>query len=95
MSNMVSSNNFYLRTKTYRGIHDKLQLILASESDKLSPADRTKIDLLIDRFANGGLAPIRPADVFDLNMASAASIAGIIFTYVIVLMQFNVGDNTV
>ena len=47
--------------------------------------------MLIDRF--GSSAPLRPKDIFDVNFASAASLAGLVVTYVIVLLQFKLGDS--
>ena len=36
--------------------------------------------------------PIRPMDIFNLNYASAASIYGMVLTYLVVLMQFKGGE---
>eukprot|EP00094_Tigriopus_californicus_P012420 TCALIF_12006-PA protein Name:"Protein of unknown function" AED:0.32 eAED:0.32 QI:0/0.5/0/0.66/1/1/3/0/427 len=37
-------------------------------------------------------APIRPMDIFDLNWSSALSLNGLMLTYIIVLLQFKLGE---
>ena len=36
--------------------------------------------------------PIRPADMFDMNLATMISLAGLLLTYVIVFLQFKMGE---
>ena len=54
--------------------------------------ERCQLDVLITRYSNPG--PIRPLDMFNLNFASAASSAGLLLTYLIVLMQFRAGESS-
>ena len=54
-------------------------------------SSKTHLEVAIERFSRA--APIRPMDVFDLNLASGASILGLLVTYLIVLFQFKIGDN--
>jgi hypothetical protein len=56
----------------------------------MSPTDRNHFDILIERFSKP--APIPPKDVFNMNWASGVSIAGLIVTYMIVLLQFKFRD---
>ncbi len=70
---------------TYAGIRTKLQdrlLLRSSDPD----VDREEARVLIDRFSAS--SPLRPMDMFDMHYESGASLAGLIFTYVIVLLQF-------
>ncbi len=53
---------------------------------------RDRLQLLTMHFSNSN--PIRPMDIFGMNYASTASVAGLMFTYLIVLMQFRVGDSS-
>ena len=45
---------------------------------------------LIEDFSNE--SPLRPLDIFCLNRSSAASHAGLMITYLIVLLQFKQGE---
>ena len=75
-----------------RTIKESIQELLIHESDELTENEKSKVDLLLERFSNR--APFRPLDVFDANFASAASLAGLIITYVIVLLQFKQSDTS-
>ena len=70
---------------------ERHQELLIVESSRVSPMERAQAEVLIDRF--GRAAPIRPLDVFDVNYATAASVSGLILTYVIVLLQFKMSDS--
>ena len=52
---------------------------------------RHNLEVAVERFSKP--APIRPLDVFNLNLASGASIVGLILTYIIVLLQFKVSED--
>ena len=55
------------------------------------PAKSQKhVEVVVERFSKS--APIRPKDMFDLNLANGASILGLILTYLIVLYSFKFGD---
>ncbi len=77
----------------FRSIKEKLEDRLVDEANQISASERTGLQVLISRYGNP--SPFRPADVFDMNFASAASVGGLILTYVIVLMQFKLGDSSV
>lgn len=70
----------------YSQIKTNLQNALLSEL-----SSKTHLKVAIERFSRA--APIRPMGVFDLNLASEASILGLLLTYIIVLFQFKVSDN--
>ena len=48
------------------------------------------MDELLEEFS--APCPIQPLDIFDMNFANVASLAGLAFTYIIVLLQFKIGD---
>jgi hypothetical protein len=48
------------------------------------------IEVMIDQFSC--FSPIRPKDVINMNYASSFSIGGLILTYLIVMLQFKMGD---
>ena len=52
--------------------------------------DRVKMDVLIDKFSE--TCPFQPLGIFDLNFSNSVSMAGLSFTYVIVLLQFKIAD---
>ena len=49
-----------------------------------------QMEVLSGQFAVS--CPFRPLDIFDVNFGTALSLGGLTFTYVIVLMQFRIGD---
>ena len=57
----------------------------------LDPEDNVKLDHLMAEFSVP--YPIRPADMFDMNLATMISLAGLLLTYVIVFLQFKVGED--
>ena len=64
--------------------------MIIEESENLTVRERSQLEALVDRYS--GSAPFRPLDMFSVNFASAASIFGLGATYIIVLLQFKVGD---
>ena len=68
-----------------------LQKIRLREAERMSVRESVHMEVLIDKFSES--SPFRPLDMFDVNFSTAASLAGLAFTYVIVLMQFREGDN--
>ncbi len=76
----------------YKRIRARLQEAMIAEADSLSSKERTVIEVLMTKFTTS--APFRPLDIFDVNFASAASLLGLILTYVIVLLQFKVSDKS-
>ena len=67
-----------------------LQRIRLREAERMSVRESVHLEVLIDKFSVQ--CPFRPLDMFDVNFSTAASLAGLVFTYVIVLMQFREGD---
>ena len=74
-----------------RRVKNTLQKIKIQRVDLMSPKEEIELDVLIDRFSKH--SPFRPLDMFDANFATLASLAGLAFTYVIVLLQFKIGDS--
>ena len=48
------------------------------------------MEYLMEEFSSP--CPIRPADMFDMNLATMISLAGLLLTYVIVFLQFKMGE---
>ena len=48
------------------------------------------MQVLVDKFSQE--CPFQPLGIFEVNLASATSMAGLSFTYVIVLLQFQISD---
>ena len=55
----------------------------------LSSIYRKKFAILMDQLSSPS-APLRPLDIFDLKISSLLSLYSLIFTYLIVLAQFEV-----
>ena len=49
-----------------------------------------RIEMLSDQFLT--VSSYKPSDAFELNYSTGVTAAGIILTYIIVLMQFKVGE---
>ena len=56
----------------------------------MTPKQSALMDELLEEFS--APCPIQPLDMFDMNFANVASLAGLAFTYIIVLLQFKIGD---
>ena len=56
----------------------------------LDSEDRVRMEYLMEEFS--APCPIRPADMFDMNLATMISLAGLLLTYVIVFLQFKIGE---
>ena len=63
-----------------------------SEAQTLSVEERVQLDVLIGKFSNP--CPIMPLNLFNLNLRTAASLAGLALTYMLVLLKFRFGDTT-
>ncbi len=74
----------------YRSVRSALLGIVVERSETLTPKEQAEILILVDHFSTP--APVRPMDVFNLNYGSGASIVGLVLTYIIVLLQFKMGD---
>ena len=48
--------------------------------------------MLISHFS-ATTSPVRPCDVFNMDTANFVSVGGLIITYLIVLLQFKLGDS--
>ena len=75
-----------------RKIMNILQKIKIRKIDELSAKEEIEMDVLINKFSKP--SPFRPLDMFDANFSTLASLGGLSFTYVIVLLQFKIGDTT-
>ena len=82
--------NFYragqLMTNKCQNIKAILEDLLMEHQESLSKTDKTKLRILIKRFDDS--APIKPKSTFDLNFSTAISAAGLIATYLVILVQF-------
>ena len=63
-----------------------------SEAKTLSVEESVHLGVLIGRFSNP--CPIMPLNLFNLNLRTAASMAGLALTYMLVLLKFRFGDTT-
>ncbi len=57
-----------------------------NSTDSLTESERTQLGVLIDQFDND--APLKPKNIFSLSNDSGSSMAGLVLTYLIVLIQF-------
>ena len=73
-----------------RKIKESLQEIIIIEVNSISTKERIKLEVLIDNFSEK--CPFTPLGVLDVNLSNAVSMAGLSFTYVIVLLQFQISD---
>ncbi len=74
----------------YSSIRENLQAASVTHAESLSKSSMRQLDVLIDQFSRP--APIRPKNVFDLNLASGASVSGLMLTYLIVMLQFKLSE---
>ena len=58
---------------------------------EIHSVDSVRMDYLMEEFSSP--CPIRPADMFDMNLATMISLAGLLLTYVIVFLQFKMGED--
>jgi hypothetical protein len=63
-----------------------LEELLMEYHETLSKSERFRGKILIKRYDTN--APIRPWEGFDLNLATAISAAGLVATYLVILIQF-------
>ena len=56
----------------------------------LDSEDCVRMEYLLEQFS--APCPIRPDDMFDMNLATMISLAGLLLTYVIVFLQFKIGE---
>ncbi len=52
--------------------------------------NKHKLAILLDQLGVAGI--YRPSNAFEMNYSTGIGAAGIILTYIIVLMQFKVGE---
>ena len=76
----------------FRKIKDCLEEIKMSEAKTLSVEESVHLGVLIGRFSNP--CPIMPLNLFNLNLRTAASMAGLALTYMLVLLKFRFGDTS-
>ncbi len=50
------------------------------------------MNMVLRRLQTKGSSPLSPLNIFSLDYSSAAALAGLILTYMMVLLQFKVGD---
>ncbi len=69
-----------------------MQLISVEESDHQTTKEQAKFAYLVDYYSKD--SPLTPLNTFEVNFSSAASLAGVILTYIIVLLQFKISDTS-
>jgi hypothetical protein len=67
-----------------------LSVEVASREEMPILKESRQIEILIDHFSC--LSRIRPKDEINMNYASSLSIFGLILTYLIVMLEFKMGD---
>ena len=72
----------------YAKIRNNLQNALLLD---LSPKSQKTAEIVMENFSKS--APIRPMEMFNLNLANGALLAGLMLTYIFVLYSFKFGDN--
>ena len=70
--------------KIKSNLQNALLLDLPSKTQKT-------VEVAIERYSKS--SPIRPMDMFNLNVANGASLAGLMLAYLLVLYSFKFGDN--
>ncbi len=74
----------------YRRVRRGLQLVAIEEADAMSPRESQQLAFLLEHYSSE--SPLQPLNACNINYASGASLAGLIFTYIIVLLQFKMGE---
>ena len=64
--------------------------LLMEHGDSLSLNEKTHLEILSRRFDNN--SPFRPGRCFNLNLSTAISTAGLVATYLVILLQFKQSD---
>ena len=83
--------NFVIWIKiSCRKIKESLQEIIIIEVNSITRKERIKLEVLINNFSEK--CPFTPLGVLDVNLSNAVSMAGLSFTYVIVLLQLQISD---
>ena len=78
-------------TNKYARIRQNLEHISINLADKLKRKEEKQLEVLISHFSCP--CPVRPWDIFNMNSANFVSVGGLIITYLIVLIQFKLGDS--
>jgi hypothetical protein len=70
-----------------------LQTLKLGSLHSLSDLDLCRLDTLSEWLStDDGGAPIRPGELFNMNSASGATAAGLILTYMIILLQMKMSE---
>ena len=78
-------------TNKYARIKQNLEHISINYANNLKRKEERQFEVLISHFSCP--CPVRPCDIFNMNSANFVSVGGLIITYLIVLMQFKLGDS--
>ncbi len=68
------------------------QGLMASAAESVTLGQRRHLEAILDHFSSSVTSPLRPFDAYDVNLNSAVSLVTVIITYMIVLLQFKIGD---
>ena len=89
---LLAGGRSYRQPKRFHNLSHCSQVVTTSSCDSENTTkEEIELDVLIDKFSKH--SPFRPLDMFDANFATLASLAGLAFTYVIVLLQFKIGES--
>ncbi len=61
-------------------------------SSRLDAADERRLDTLIEFLSCP--SPLRPLDIFNVNLSSGVALLGLILTYMIILLQLKLGEKS-
>ena len=91
----MKASRFLLPSPYHRKIRDRLDEIKMSEATTMSVEEKVHLDVLIAKFSRCSyIGPIMPLNIFNLNLRTAASMAGLALTYMLVLLKFRFGDSS-
>ncbi len=76
----------------YSLIKKRLQMLAIDNANGSTERERAEVEYLIGEFSAS--SPLRPMKACNVNFSAAASLTALIITYIIVLLQFKVGDES-
>ncbi len=71
-------------------LSDSLENFCTKEAHRMSANSIFEFNAMIKSF--GAKTPIRPLDLFDLKMSSGLSAFSMLVTYVVIILQFKIGE---
>ncbi len=77
-------------SKASKDLTEALEGIYAREAHKMSTNMAVEFETFIRNF--GMKVPIRPMDLFELTMSSGLKAFSVLVTYVVIMLQFKLGE---